>query len=72
MRVRPAAGLTVLDPYTLIPLPVDGADVEATTDWHRLILAGDLEVVVETPVVVVDTPVVIEVEAPKRRRRRAS
>jgi len=35
-------GLIVLDPYSKVPLPENGADVEFTTYWRRRLRDGDV------------------------------
>lgn len=41
--VRPRAGVLVRDPYTLRPLPAEGAEVEQSPYWLRRIDDGDVE-----------------------------
>lgn len=38
----PAKNLTVLDPHTMVPLPIEGAVVELNTYWLRRIADGDV------------------------------
>lgn len=42
--IKPAAGLRVLDPATMQPLPPEGAQVEKTSHWIRRIKAGDVAI----------------------------
>ncbi|MCW5666479.1 MAG: DUF2635 domain-containing protein [Piscinibacter sp.] len=48
MHVKPADGLTVLDPETRQPLPAEGATVANTTYWARRL--RDQDVVLLPPV----------------------
>ena len=42
MFVKPAAGLTVRDPISMVPLPADGRHVPDETYWHQRLRDGDV------------------------------
>lgn len=40
--IKPKAGLTVRDPETRVPLPLEGTEVAASTYWLRRLRDGDV------------------------------
>lgn len=45
IRIRPAPGLLVRDPFTHRQLPPDGDVVNRTTYWERRLMDGDVELI---------------------------
>lgn len=42
MKVKPAPGLKVRDPQTMLHIPDEGADVPESSYWVRLLACGDV------------------------------
>jgi len=49
MYVVPAEGLVIRDPVTLIPLPLEGAEVPLSQHWLRRLERGDVREVPRPP-----------------------
>lgn len=65
MFIKPAPGMSIIDPDLRDRLPAEGRDVPETPYWHRMKLAGD--VVEAVPSVAAD-----ESAAPSRAAKAAS
>ena len=46
-KLKPVDGRRVLDPLTLIPIPLEGKEVNKSKYWNRRIKSGDCEFVKE-------------------------
>lgn len=42
MKVKPAKGMLVRDPYTRVPLPPEGRNVPENSYWLRRVMFGDV------------------------------
>lgn len=72
--VKPAPGLVVRDPKSLLPLPAEGKEVGASNYWYRRIAAGDVELVPSPAPAPADTPEPLppapDTKAAKRPRKK--
>ena len=57
MFVKPAEGLKVRDPISLVHLPAEGAEVPESSFWLRRLRSGDVFATTPPPVVPLKMPI---------------